>query len=122
MITSGPANVVWRQPRRAAGSGLRQRAWNVMGLTKTSFTVPDLIVASARGDELDAEDNLRRYCAVLVKAGYLRRLPGRDQGSRHGSNGFVRFRVVKHSGPLAPTHRSRAGKVRDHNTGEEVAL
>ena len=122
-IKSGPAGIVSRDIRRAAGQGLRQRAWNAMSVTKGAFTVGDLLIAAARGEEGDAEDNLQRFCAILAKAGYLRRLPDRDfTGAKPTSNGRVRYRLEKHTGPLAPVHRARARAVFDHNTREEVAL
>ena len=122
-IKSGPAGIAPRQTRRAAGQGLRQRAWNTMSVAKGAFTISDLLIAAARGEEGDAEDNLQRFCAILVKAGYLRRLSERDfTGAKPTSNGCLRYRVEKHTGPLAPVHRPKARTVFDHNTGEEVAL
>lgn len=94
-----------------------------MAINRQTFTIPKLLVVAARGDEADGQGNLRRFCAALVKAGYLRRVPGREMSSSADtSNGYAQFRVIKHTGPLAPVHRIRARTLFDHNTGEEVAL
>ncbi|MDO5648363.1 hypothetical protein [Paracoccus sp. (in: a-proteobacteria)] len=98
---------------------LRQRAWNVMAMTSV-FTVPDLVTVVCEGAERRASDNLQRFCARLAQAGYLDRLTARAPGARLSSNGFIRYRVRRHTGPVAPSFRPESSAFYDHNLGQEV--
>lgn len=112
---TGPRRALKRPPRVS----LRQRAWNAMKILR-SFTVPGLMTAAANASDGDAEENLRRYCAKLRQAGYLRLAPRREPGTAPGSNGFAIYTLVRDTGPLAPVVSPQRGAVHDFNTGEDM--
>lgn len=117
VIKAGPKRPHTGRVRTIKQDTLRQRAWNVMRLGQP-FTVPDLALAAACG-ERRPENNLQKYCAWLVKAGYLILLPTRVPGTRPGSNGFRRYRLVDDTGPQAPLFKPRTRSVFDVNKREE---
>ena len=90
---------------------LRQRAWTAMRMSRT-FSIEDLLVASASGDEKDPRGNLRRYCKGLCAAGILRRLARFQQGLYAG--GPV-YRLARDLGPIAPVLRSNSTDIHDPN-------
>ena len=115
-ITSGPHRPDrgrCRKPRRT----LRQRAWNAMRMSGT-FTIGDIVMAAASGEEKNAENNLQRYFRALVRAHYLVVLPIRAKGTRLTSNGFKRYRLMRDTGPTAPVFRLNSACLFDHNLGE----
>lgn len=118
VITSGPVDPDATVLARTITHGFRDRVWRSMRV-RGSFTILDL-VTDARRDEADAVNDTSRYIRILKAAGYLSDLPGRVPGTRPGSNGYKRFRLIRNSGPRAPLHRSRLGIVHDFNTGEDV--
>ncbi|MDO5529880.1 MAG: helix-turn-helix domain-containing protein [Paracoccus sp. (in: a-proteobacteria)] len=120
-IGLGPVTRTQRPRRRAFGHTLRQRAWNAMAVTRV-FTVPDLVTAAARDHDKLPDDNIRRFCSRLAKAGYLRVKPSRRPDHRPNSNGHKIFEVIKHTGPIAPTYLSARKSVLDRNTGEEFPV
>ena len=84
----------------------RQRAWNAMRVLK-EFTLLDL--------EMSAEiapDNIRKYVNALHRAGYLRQRRPKQNGKDGGS---VIWRLVNHTGPLAPILRSDGSGMYDPN-------
>lgn len=119
-ITSGP-NAPHSKAKEPSRNTLRQRAWNIIRIQRR-FTIPDLQTTATIGDEKLAENNLQRYCNVLCKAGVLRRLPRRQKGTAHGSNGFAQFVLVRDLGAIAPVYRANAKSIFDHNSGEEFSL
>lgn len=118
IITSGP-----RRPhaklRSAVRDTLRQRAWTAMRIQRR-FTVRDIAMVSASGSERDAVENVSRFFRVLARAGYLR-VVGREPGTAPGSNGFVRYQLVRNTGPRVPVHSEKRGAIHDFNTEEDVA-
>lgn len=100
-----------RQPRRVA---IRQRAWNAMRIKRT-FTVPEITTAIAREGDGDVQESLRRYFNELAKDGYLVRAVRRQPGTAQGSNGFVRFSLVRDTGPLAPVWSRKLDGIHDFN-------
>jgi len=85
------------------------------------FTVPEILrLAAQPGVRGGSADNLHRYLRALEAAGYVRRLPVREPGTAPGSNGYVRWLLVRDSGPVAPTIR-RDGTVLDRNSGEIIS-
>ncbi len=118
VIRSGPQkrHSGLTRPRR---NSFRQRAWAAMRMSG-KFTVPEILRLAARpGTRGGSADNLHRYLRALEQAGYVRRLPVRQRGTAPGSNGFIRWMLVRDSGPQAPTVR-RDGSVLDRNTGEII--
>lgn len=107
-----------KRVRRVRSSTLGQRLWTVMRMS-SSFTIAEIVI-SARREERDPEHLARRYIAHLVSAGYVKELPGRAPGSRPGSHGFKRFRLIRNTGEFAPVWRSKPNAVHDFNTGEDV--
>lgn len=104
-----------RAPKRIS---IRQRAWNSMKIAKT-FTVRDIVTSVARAGDGDVEENIRRYCRALTKAGYLRCQARRRPGSAPSSNGFAVYELVKDTGRVAPVISSKAGSIHDFNGGAE---
>lgn len=115
VLTSGPNGPHTRKARLIKRQTLNQRAWNVMRLGRV-FTVPDLVMAAANGERFP-ESGLQRYCKKLMLARYLVRLPVRERGSRMGSNGFIRYRLLDDTGPIAPVVKAGA-VIFDPNTLE----
>ena len=100
---------------------LRQRAWTAMRIQR-GFTINDLLVASTHGCERNAANNLRRYLKALAGAGVVRLMRRRVAGTRHGSNGFLKYQLLKDLGEIAPTLRPKRGVLHDHNSGQELVL
>lgn len=117
-ITSGPIDASATVLARPVTDGLRDRLWRSMRL-RGSFTIHDVVCDAVDG-EADAVTDAGRYIRHLKAAGYIRDLPGRVPGTRPGSNGFKRFRLVRNTGPRAPLHRSKLGVIHDFNIGEDV--
>lgn len=85
----------------------RQRAWNAMRIFKT-FTLAHL--------ETSAEvsvNNLHRYLKALHRAGYLRQARPKRNGS---PGGHIIWRLVAHTGPLAPMVRRDGSGIYDPNS------
>lgn len=99
------------RPGKHAPNPLRQRAWAAMRIAQ-KFSIPDICLMAAEGNERDIEFALGKYLRALERAGYLVRLPVKERG------GFIRYRLVRSSGPLAPQWRAIDNTVRDANTDE----
>ena len=119
-ITSGP-NAPHQGVRRPMADTLRQRAWTAMRIQR-GFNINDLLVASTHGCERNAANNLRRYLKALAGAGVVRLMRRRVAGTRHGSNGFLKYQLLKDLGEIAPTLRPKRGVLHDHNSGQELVL
>lgn len=115
-IISGPQKAHTGQKAPVANT-LRQRAWTVMRMSG-AFTIGDLQIAAASGDERDAVGNLRRYLKALTAAGYVMEMPVRAAGTKLTSNGFKRWRLLKDTGPLAPVVSAKVSGLIDHNFGK----
>jgi len=102
---------------------LVQRAWSAMRRLGR-FTVPELVVLAARGDEKSPQNNIQTYIRRLVSGGYVAVLPVRCPGSTQTSNGFRTFRLVRDTGVLAPVWSK--GRIIDRNgqpqAGQQAAL
>lgn len=89
----------------------RQRAWNAMRVLK---------VFDALGLEISAaisQANLEKYLKALYRAGYLHQ----DRPKQNGkSGGYVIWRLVGYTGPLAPIVRSDRSGVYDPNRAQFV--
>ena len=117
-LRSGPRGPV--PCRKLRDNTLRARLWRAARI-KRKFSLADLLVLAARGDERDAYGNACRYCRSLELAGYLRRLVRADDGVPT-SNGLLRYALVADTGPAAPVCRYRARTVFDPNTCETHPL
>lgn len=96
----------------SAGRTLRQRAWSVMRMAD-HFTVDSLMQTVCDGDEGNAEDNLKKYCQALHRAGIL----GRTARTR-----AYFLRSEANTGPLAPAYNRAEKCVTDRNTGKTYPL
>lgn len=97
---------------------LRVKTWRAMRQRK-KFSLNDLIVLVADGDEKAIESNVGKYLRALERTGYLTRMARRAAGTATTSNGFLRYLLVRDSGPLAPVWRQGKSAVYDPNTQEE---
>lgn len=118
-ISSGPWRPDTARARKPIRDTFRKRVWNAMRVGGT-FTISDLVMAASRPGDADPENNAARYVRHLVRAGYVHELGNRQRGTKPTSNGFKRYRLVKNTGPLAPTYSPKRRIVHDHNTREDV--
>lgn len=114
-VKSGPRGE--RAARQHTGT-LRVKSWRAMRQRK-KFSLGDIIVLVANGDEKAIEGNLGKYVRALERAGYLNRMARREPGTAITSNGYIRYLLVRDSGPLAPVWRPSKATVYDPNTQEE---
>lgn len=96
--------------RRMKSGGLRAKAWWVLRNRKTA-TIETLLNTLGDANQKDAESNLRKYLAALVKAGILRTEAQRVPGKALTSNGFKKYVLVIDCGPDAPLYRVKLGHV-----------
>ena len=120
-IRRGPQAPATGQRSANKTPSLRQKAWNVMRMGEP-FDIESLAMVAANEDVAAPVNNLQRYVRVLVQADYCNMMPTVRRGTRPGSNGHRRYRLVKNTGPIAPVHKSRAKPpcIYDHNLGRAV--
>lgn len=97
------------QPRRRT---MRDKYWAAMRAAG-KFTAADLVTLAAPAGEVVNPDDARRYCKVLVAAGYLLAL-------KAPANGPFRWSLVRDTGPEAPVERRERQQVWDRNTRETI--
>jgi hypothetical protein len=107
--------------QRSRAPGLRQCAWNVLRMGGKR-TIDDILMRSCEGKERDAYSNVRKYVKALARAGYVTRMPTREQALNATSNGCIRWFLVKDTGPEAPVWRVSRGTIYDPNTETETVL
>lgn len=118
-LTSGPRGP---QPGKRYFKGtLRERVWRAIRIKK-KFSALEIIPLAARGQERDAESNVGKYLRVLARAGFLTTMKTRERGPAPTSPGFLRYLLVRDTGPQAPRWIPRRGCVYDPNTEEEHKL
>lgn len=90
---------------------MRDRAWRAMRL-RGKFSVADLIMLTAQGNEKNPGSNMLKYINGLTRAGILVELPRREFPLKNTSNGCKRWwlRDENNTGPLAPIVRTRHRK------------
>jgi len=118
VIKSGPWRPDRARNRKPVRDTFRQRVWSAIRMS-SSFTISDIVMAAARPDDKDAENNAAWYLRHLTRAGYLAELPSRQRGTKLTSSGFKRWRLVRDTGPQAPVFKSKLLLVHDYNTGED---
>lgn len=120
-LRSGP-NGGWTGPKVNKAS-LRIRAWRAMRL-KEKFSLPDLAMLCAQGEEKDIISNLRKYVHALERAGYLTRMARREPGTAPTSNGHIRWwlQPEKNTGLQAPVWSADKNTVYDPNTEQTIML
>lgn len=117
-ITSGPNGP---QPgKRIFTDTLRSRIWTALRIRQKA-SIPDLIMLTAQGNarEKALESNIGKYLRALAKAGFVSKMPRREPGTAITSNGYVRWLLIRNTGPLAPVWRPGKSSVYDPNTTEE---
>lgn len=114
-VKSGPRGIT--AAKQHTGT-LRVKTWRAMRQRK-KFSLNDLIVLVADGDEKAIESNLGKYLRALERTGYLTRMARRETGTASTSNGYLRYLLVRDTGPLAPVWRQGKETVYDPNTTEE---
>lgn len=116
-FTSGPRGP---QPGRRLYSGtLRERVWRAVRIRRKFSTaeIIRLVVEQTR-----SESNVQKYLRFLARAGYLQPMRGREPGTAPQSNGYLRYFLVRDTGPQAPRFCAKRRAIWDPNTGEEFAL
>lgn len=111
----GP-NTGQRDPWR---NTLRARVWRTLQLRKRA-TIPEILENATRGTEKDAYSNVLGYVRALKRAGYVRELAMRAEGTAPESNGYKIWLLIKDTGPKQPIVRKHA--LFDPNTKEEIAF
>lgn len=115
-LTSGP-RTYHRGANRHPGS-LRQRVWtalrNRMRGGSPGASIGDLTQLAAR-DEKQPAGEVQKFLLRLYQAGYLRRLPPIKDGQRR----YLRYELVRDTGPRSPQVRQGGRTVHDPNTGED---
>ncbi len=117
-IKPGPRGA--RSPKRHA-HGLRARMWRAMRLL-TKFTIDDLLLRAARGDEAGARNNAVKYVNALEHGGYLVRMKHREPGEAPTSQGYFRWILLRDTGPKPPVWQVGKGRIHDQNTGQTISL
>lgn len=100
----------------------RERLWKVMRIERKNTIGGWLALILADGeDQAKATENAQKYIRILCLAGYMAKLPGKQQGTALTSNGFNRYLLAVNNGPLAPITR-RGGILYDPNSGESMQI
>lgn len=100
---------------------LRARLWTALAHRRKA-TLPELLTLAAVGDERNAEHNARRYLHLLEQTGYLLRLPTRAPGLAPTSPGYLKWLVLRWTGPRAPVARARFTTLYDPNLGQTLVV
>ena len=115
-LTSGPVRpLTQKAPRRLRKRTARDAIWSAI-VTLKKFRIADLETFTEA-----SHNNALRYVRALEQAGYLSRLRP-EPGAAPTSNGFVRWLLIRHTGPAAPVYRVRRSQVYDRNTGETHSI
>lgn len=120
-IRSGPARGATAGKRPVDRKTLRAKVWTALRQLEKG-TAGDMLALAKTGTERDALNNARKYLQVLCRAGYVTPLKTREPGTAPTSAGFVRYLLVKNTGPLPPVYHPSEDVVRDPNIGEEIEL
>jgi len=119
-IKSGPKRPTG--PKVCRGT-FRERLWRAIRKERKGTVGNFLSLALQDGeDEGKAMVNAQKYIWSLCQAGYMQRLPGKQQGTSVTSNGFNRYLLIVNSGPLAPVARRVRQELYDPNTGATIDL
>ncbi len=115
-LKSGPRKPHTGRARKPAP--FRQALWTALRFGEAA-TIPDML--SLIPEEVHGRNphsNAYHYLRRLAVAGFVLRLTQRDPGTALTSNGFIRFRLIKNTGPLAPFWSGKAKKMIDQNVSE----
>lgn len=98
---------------------LRARVWRTLQLRKR-VTIPEIIENAAKGTEKNPYTNIQHYLRALKRAGYVKELAMREEGTAPESNGHKIWLLVKDTGPKQPIIRKNG--LYDPNTEEEITF
>lgn len=119
-VKPGPKGPTGPKVRRGT---LRERLWRAIRKERKGTIGNFLSLVLQDGEDEDkATENAQKYICILCQAGYMQRLPGKQQGTALCSNGFTRYILVVNNGPLAPVVRRVQRQLYDPNTGKTVEL
>lgn len=114
-IKSGPRKALTQVCRQRQAATFRTKVWRALRM-KQKATIGDLVETAGDGTEKAAVSNAGRYLHALCKAGYVRSLR-RQPGTKATSNGFLRYQLVRDTGPDAPVVKQGGAAVFDPNEG-----
>lgn len=117
-LKSGPRKPLTQPCRRRKEATFRQKIWRALRM-KQKATIGELVETAGDGTERAAESNAGRYLAALERAGYVRRLR-RQAGTAPTSNGFLRYQIVRNTGPDAPVVQKGGAALFDPNENRVV--
>lgn len=102
---------------------LRTRVWRAIRIRR-KFSIPDLEMLVATGEERDIGSNIGHYLRALERAGYLVKLPRREAGTALTSNGHARWWLPNEqdTGPAAPIVNARTCTVYDPNLERRLPM
>lgn len=107
--------------RRTHKDTMRGRVWKAFRQSRKA-TVNDLVaLATPEGEQVCRKDTAK-YLQQLVGAGYAIKLGSREPGTSPTSNGFLRFALIKDTGPEAPVYSQRDNVLYDPNTRETFPI
>lgn len=119
-VRSGPKGRLTGE-RRPARSSFRHRLWTALRRTRKA-TIPELLQIAGTGAEGSPATNAWHYLDALARAGYVRRMPRREAGTKPTSNGFCRWLLVNDPGPEHPVLKARGTVVWDPNSGQRHTI
>lgn len=122
VLRSGP-NGMHTGKRKLNRNTLRIKVWRAIRI-RNKFSIPELVMLVAEGNEKDITNNVGKYIRTLRKAGYLAELAKRENGSAITSNGHKRYWLIPKmdTGPEAPVWRVSKETVYDPNTALEHSI
>jgi hypothetical protein len=101
----------------------RDRLWQAIRKERKGTIGGFLSIVLQEGEnEAKALVNAQKYISFLCRAGYMQRLPGKQQGTALTSNGFNRYILIVNNGPKAPVVCGRQTRLLDPNTGAIIEL
>ncbi|WP_299165843.1 hypothetical protein [uncultured Tateyamaria sp.] len=108
-----------RQIRKPKPGSVRSRVWRAIQI-KQEFTIGDLLPV-VENNSGGTYATIGAFCVQLEKCGYLRGvfLAG-DHEALNNATRIKKYRVAKHTGPVAPVWVEAENCLHDHNTGEKV--
>ncbi|MGD9539055.1 MAG: type IV toxin-antitoxin system AbiEi family antitoxin domain-containing protein [Alphaproteobacteria bacterium] len=118
-ITSGPRGR-HTGARKVGADSIAAQVWRCLR-AKRAATVPD-ILAVITTEAKEPARVIRLYLNALQAADYVGRAVKREAGIAPTSNGFVRWLLLRDTGPEAPVLNVTVGELRDPNTHERFLI
>ena len=99
---------------------LCSRLWAAIRMERKNTVGGWLSLILPDGADKKANHNAQKYVCALCAAGYMTRLPGKQQGTALTSNGYTRYLLITDTGPLAPMVRRIERELYDPNIKRSV--